>query len=211
VNKAIGLAGTSALLALSTGSVFATSAHAQVQTVDNTPEPATIRVAIRSMNPSGEPDPRGKIMYVQNIPFREYVEDCLPNEWIPSWNVEALKAGALAVKMFAWYHHLNPITMDGFTYDVDNTTNFQTFRYDSRQIETNAAVNAVFKYAYVRRNGEIIELNYRAGTQNSPNWQYRNAQKMAQWGSQYWADEGRNYLQILQFYYANRDLRQIRT
>jgi peptidoglycan hydrolase-like amidase len=180
-------------------------------TIYDTGEPATIRVAVRENNPSGEPDPRGRIVWVQNVPFIQYCQDVLPNEWVPSWEPEALKAGAMAIKMFAWYHHLHPITIDGFTFDVDNTTNFQTFRYWSRQPDTNRAVLSIRKFAYCKPNGEIIELNYRAGVPNDPNWQYRNAQKMAQWGSQYWAERGRNYVQILQFYYQERALRQVRS
>ncbi|MCL6548428.1 MAG: SpoIID/LytB domain-containing protein [Alicyclobacillus sp.] len=183
---------------------------APLATVDNTPLPSVIRVAIRGLNPSGEPDPRGRILWVQTVPFEQYCEDVLPNEWMPSWHPEALKAGAMAVKMFAWFHHLHPVTIDGFTFDVDNTVNFQAFRYYSRQPETTQAVRAVDRFAYVRPNGEIIELNYRAGYRDSPNWQYRNAQKMAQWGSEYWAERGRNWVQILQFYYMDRVLRQIR-
>ena len=184
------------------------TANAQVYTIDNTAQPAVIRVAIRGLNPSGEPDPRGRIEWVQTVPFEQYCEDVLPNECIPSWNTESLKAGAMAIKMFAWYHHLHPVTIDGFTFDVDNTVNFQTFRYMSEQPMTNRAVQAVRRFAYVRPDGEIIELNYRAGNPQDPNWQYRNAQKMAQWGSEYWAEQGRNYVQILQFYYMDRALRQ---
>jgi peptidoglycan hydrolase-like amidase len=208
MNKFI-LGGLSALVFLGFTALHAPEARAE-HTVDNTPLPSTIRVAIRSENPSGESDPRGRIVWVQTVPFEEYCQDVLPNEWVPSWHVEALKAGAMAVKMFAWYHHLHPVMIDGFTFDVDNTVNFQSFRYWSRQPETNAAVQAVRNAAYVKPNGEIIELNYRAGYRNSPNWQYRNAQKMAQWGSQYWAERGRNWVQILQFYYMDRTLRWIR-
>ena len=174
------------------------------QTIYNTPKPTVIRVAIRELNPSGEPDPRGRIIWVRSVPFEEYCEDVLPNEWVPSWNRESLKAGAMAIRMFAWYHHLHPVTIDGFTFDVDNTTNFQHYRYLSRQPDTNAAFTEIRNLAYVKQNGEIIELNYRAGIRDDPNWQYRNAQKMAQWGSEYWATRGRNYLQILQFYYVDR-------
>ncbi|WAH35736.1 SpoIID/LytB domain-containing protein [Alicyclobacillus dauci] len=176
------------------------------QTIYNTSEPSVMRIAIRENNASGEPDPRGRINYVQAIPFGEYCRDVLPNEWFPSWNPESLKAGAMAIKMFGWYHHLHPVTIDGFTFDVDNTTNFQHFRYLSGQPTTNAAFNAIAGQAYAKPNGEIIELNYRAGYRDDPNWQYRNAQKMAQWGSQYWATRGQTYLQILQFYYVNRAL-----
>ncbi|MCL6515438.1 SpoIID/LytB domain-containing protein [Alicyclobacillus sp.] len=202
------LGGLAALVCLGMTALNAPPARAE-QTIYNTPLPSTIRVAIRAENPSGESDPRGRILWVQTVPFDEYCEDVLPNEWVPSWHIEALKAGAMAVKMFAWYHHLHPVTIDGFTFDVDNTVNFQTFRYWSRQPETNAAVRAVHNAVYVKPNGEIIELNYRAGYRNSPNWQYRNAQKMAQWGSEYWAERGRNWVQILQFYYMDRTLRWI--
>lgn len=121
-----------------------------------------------------------------------------------------LTGWAMAVKMFAWYHHLHPVTIDGFTFDVDNTTNFQAFRYLSEQPQTDDAYWAVKKFAYVKQDGEIFELNYRAGYPNNPNWQYRNAQKMSQWGSEYWAEQGRSYVQILQFYYMDRRLAQIR-
>ncbi|MBX6353345.1 MAG: SpoIID/LytB domain-containing protein [Thermoflavifilum sp.] len=199
-----------AALSLTLASGHAAVAQAATPTVFNTPEPSTIRVAIRGLNPWGEPDPRGRVLWVQTVPFEQYCEDVLPNEWVPSWHMEALKAGAIAVKMFAWYHHLHPVTIDGFTFDVDNTVNFQTFRYLSRQPDTNRAIAAVRSYAYTKQGGEIIELNYRAGYRNSPNWQYRNAQKMAQWGSQYWAERGRNWIQILQFYYMDRQLQRYR-
>lgn len=199
--------GVAAVMAMAFVSLTQTKTVQAAATLDNTAPPTIVRVAIRENNPSGEPDPRGRIVWVQTVPFDEYCKDVLPNEWIPSWKPDALKAGAMAVKMFAWYHHLHPITMDGFTYDVDNTVNFQTFRYLSNQPECDAAYNAVKNLAYVDNNGAIIELNYRAGTPNDPNWQYRNAQKMAQWGSEYWAEKGRTYEQILQFYYLNRLLR----
>lgn len=186
-------------------------AQAQVtNSVYNTSVPSVIRVAIRENNPNGEADPRGRITWVQTVPFDTYCRDVLPNEWLPSWRPASLQAGAMAVKMFAWYHHLHPVTIDGFTFDVDNTVNFQTFRYLSEQPETDTAYWAVKKFAYVKPDGVIFELNYRAGSPNNPNWQYRNAQKMAQWGSQYWAAQGRNYVQILQFYYMDRRLAQIR-
>lgn len=188
---------------------FLPKAHA-AQTIYNTSVPSVIRVAIRENNSSGEPDPRGRITYVQSVPFLRYCEDVLPNEWFPSWQPESLKAGAMAVKMFAWYHHLHPVTIDGFTFDVDNTTNFQHFRFMSSQPTTNAAFAAIAKEAYTKPNGEIIELNYRAGIENNPNWEYRNAQKMSQWGSEYWAVKGQTFTQILQFYYQNRGLYKIR-
>lgn len=182
-----------------------------VRTIYNTSEPPVIRVAIRENNPNGEADPRGRITWVQTVPFDTYCRDVLPNEWMASWSNASLQAGAMAVKMFAWYHHLHPVSIDGFTFDVDNTVNFQSFRYLSEQPQTDTAYWAVKKFAYVKPDGEIFELNYRAGYPDNPNWQYRNAQKMAQWGSEFWAQQGRSYVQILQFYYMDRRLAQIRS
>jgi len=194
------------LLSLSSWIEVSGNASAQVNTIGATGFPSSIRVAIRENNASGESDPRGRIIYVANVNFDQYCRDVLPNEWFPSWSVASLEAGAIAVKMFAWYHHLHPVTVDNFTFDVDNTVNFQTYRAQSDQPGTDQAYYTTRNLAYVKPNKEIFELNYRAGYENSPNWQYRNAQKMSQWGSEYLALQGRTPLQILEFYYTGRML-----
>lgn len=184
------------------------AAHAQ-QTVFNTPYPSSIRVAIRESRPNGEPNPRGRILYVKTITFDEYVVNSLPNEWMPSWHQEALQAGAMAVKMFAWYKILNPTRLDGWEYDLDNTTNFQTYLEGNRYWATDEAHRRVRNLAYARPDGTIVELNYRAGYQGGPNWEYRNANMMSQWGTQYWATQGWNMLRILQWYYQGLMLHPI--
>lgn len=183
-----------------------TSALAENQTIYNTPYPTAIRVAIREARPNGEPNPRGRIIYVKTVPFENYVYDSLPNEWIPSWQQEALQAGAMAVKMFAWYHVLHPTILDGWEFDLDNTTNFQTYREGNRFATANEAYQRTRNVAYTAPDGTIVELNYRAGYEGGPNWEYRNANMMSQWGTQYWADQGYNMLRILQWYYQGRSL-----
>ena len=54
--------------------------------------PSTIKVFVPSANPQ-----------IQTIAFPTYVENVLPNEWIASWDGDALKAGAVTVKSYAWY------------------------------------------------------------------------------------------------------------
>ena len=182
---------------------------AQVYTLNNSGFPSSIRVAIRDNNTWGEPDPRGAIIYVKTINFDLYCRNVLPNEWYPTWRPTALEAGAIAVKMYAWYHHLHPVTIGGFTFDVDNTVNFQLYRDQSNQDSTDHAYYQTRQLAYVNPNLEITELPYRAGYQNSPNWQYRNAQKMAQWGSEYLAELGRSPYDILNFYYSGKLMTKI--
>ena len=172
-----------------------------IDTIYNVKLPVVIRVAIRAGN-----NPRGPILWVQTIGFQQYCTDVLPNEWIPSWDPQALEAGAMAVKMFAWYHTLHPVTVGGFTFDVDNTVNFQEFRFLSGRVETDRALTITWPYAYTDSNGTIAALDYRAGIPDNPNWPFIGSQKMAQWGSQYWAMTGASYLRILNLYFPGRTL-----
>ncbi|MCY0876777.1 MAG: hypothetical protein OWT28_10990 [Firmicutes bacterium] len=170
-------------------------------TLYNTPAPQVIHVAIRAFN-----NPRGNILWVQTVGFQEYCADVLPNEWFPSWSADSLHAGALAVKMFAWYHHLHPVTIGGFTFDVDNTTNFETFRPLSGTPATDRAIQDIWPYAYTYADGGIAPLDYQAGWRGSANWSLFHSQRMSQWGSSYLSDNGFNYLRILGFYYTDRVL-----
>lgn len=181
-------------------------AHAQtVNTIYNTAVPSVIRVAIRPLN-----NPRGPILWVQTVGFQNYCEDVLPNEWMPSWDAETLRAGAVAVKMFGWYHTLHPVTMDGWTFDVDNTTNFQEYNYQSGTYPTNTAIRDTWRTVYVPSTGEITELDYRAGIANEVNWPFLGTNIMSQWGSQYWGSVGRlTYPSILAMYYTGRQIRGI--
>ncbi|KUO94645.1 SpoIID/LytB domain-containing protein [Ferroacidibacillus organovorans] len=172
---------------------------AQLQTIYNTSYPSTIRVAIRAYN-----NPVSPILYVQTVGFEEYCKDVLPNEWYPSWNQEALKAGAVAVKMFGWYHTLHPVTQSGFTYDVDNTTNYQQFKYLSGQTVTDQAVQDTWNEVYTLPTGEIKELSYRAGLPNRENRGFLSTNIMSQWGSEYFGHVARMlYPNILNLYYPN--------
>ncbi|MCY0869208.1 MAG: hypothetical protein OWT27_01290 [Firmicutes bacterium] len=180
-------------VAAASGAALATTVHAQ--TVQQG-EPVVIRVAIRAYN-----NPWGPILWVQTVGFQDYCANVLPNEWIPSWSPQALQAGAMAVKMFGWYHTQHPVTVDGFTFDVDNTTNFQEYKFLSGLPATDRAVAAIWPYAYVGAQGQVYELPYRSGLPNEANWQFAASGKMAQWGSQYLAQNGYSYLRILRFYY----------
>jgi peptidoglycan hydrolase-like amidase len=185
------------------------TAFAENVRLGNTSLPTSIRVAIREARPGGDPDPRGRIIYVKTVPFDNYMEDSLPNEWVPAWRTPALEAGAIAIKMFAWSHVLHPTKLDGWEFDLDNTTNFQTYREGNRFAETGQAYRATRNLAFTLPDGTITEMNYRAGYKDDPNWQYRNANMMAQWGSQYWAEKGYDRLKILQWYYQGFQLQQI--
>ena len=44
---------------------------------------------------------------VETVDFRVYAKNVLSREWIGSWTTESLRSGAVAVKMYAWYHVLH--------------------------------------------------------------------------------------------------------
>lgn len=195
------IAGVAVVAILSTESP---TVMAQTHTVYNTTYPSVIRVAIRAYN-----NPVGPILYVQTLGFEEYCRDVLPNEWYPSWSPESLKAGAIAVKMFGWYHTLHPVTVDGFTFDVDNTTNFQYFKYLSGTVKTNQALQDTWNIVYVPPSGEIKELEYRAGIPNNENPWFLGTDIMSQWGSQYWGHIAKLPSQhILNLYYPLHAVRR---
>ena len=69
---------------------------ASASSVYSLPDTITVRV-------TGEKECRAGLRYTtQQIDFKEYVKGVLPNEWGMTWNEESLKAGAVAVKMYAW-------------------------------------------------------------------------------------------------------------
>jgi hypothetical protein len=65
-----------------------------------------------------------------NLPLEAYVKTVLYKEWVPSWanatdGVEALKAGAVAIRSVGVYYVSNPIC--GSTYHIGGSTCWQAF------------------------------------------------------------------------------------
>jgi putative cell wall-binding protein len=68
---------------------------------------------------------------VEAVPLRAYVENVLAWEWPSSYPAEALQAGAIAVKQYAWYHAMRPraayVTPAGECYHVRDDTYDQLY------------------------------------------------------------------------------------
>jgi hypothetical protein len=163
-----------------------------------TTPPASIRVLVHT--PS---------IQIVTVPFQQYVENVLPNEWVPSWDGDALKAGAVAVKSYAWYWvthyggYLN--TQSPSTcFDVTDDTYFQVYRANSAQTRTTTAVQESWPVA-ARENGQVIQASYRAYLDSTYDacGEAATGGVMSQWGSQNCVEEntGNKYNVILQKYY----------
>ena len=117
--------------------------------------PATIRVRVTGYAYCDTSRP----YTVQVVDFKDYVKHVLPNEWVPSWPGESLRAGAMAAKMYAWYW----IARGGKWSDADvyDSTCDQVYNPAVSYAATNQAVEFNW-YWRLRRNALLFQTSYRA-------------------------------------------------
>ena len=170
---------------------FVHMVNAQQTVASNFQYPSTIRV-LRTA--TGE---------IETVDFKEYVKNVLPNEWIASWDMDALKAGAMAVKTYAWYwttHQKYP----GEGYDVRDDTSDQVYKPGSSCTRTSQAVYETWNWI-ITKNNEVFQAQYDSGTPGSP--EPLNPGRMSQWGTQYWAEKAKDWQWILHQYYDPVEVR----
>ncbi|NNM48018.1 SpoIID/LytB domain-containing protein [Knoellia koreensis] len=139
---------------------------------------------------------------VDRVPFKTYVKNVLPNEWISSWPKESLKSGAVATKSYAWYWALHSTrrTPFGECYDVRDDTGDQVYRPGSAKASTSAAVDATWNVR-LTRDGAVLKAHYCATTTACGAWV--NGDWLSQYGSRDLANRGQGYATILRHYYRN--------
>lgn len=134
------------------------------------------------------------------VDFMTYVKNVLPNEWAPpsSFPSEALKAGAIAVKMYGWYHkYFAKYSNQGF--DVKDTDCDQVYRANTAVTSTNNAFSAVSGIGMDRSDGALFEAHYEAtgsGTGFHLGWMY-------QLGTVTLANSGYTYQDMAHYYWDN--------
>ncbi len=164
--------------------------------------PPYIRIAIRQNGTNGLPSSSGSVLKTDYVDFDYYVKHVLPVEWYYPVisQTEALKAGAMAIRNYGWYWvNAGGKYATQYGADCDNSTNCQV--YIPNYTTVNATDNAVDTVAATGwyQNGSIAQPQYRAGTKGSPSSCGTNC--MTQYGSQYWAQQGKAYQWILTHYY----------
>lgn len=141
---------------------------------------------------------------VVTVNFMNYVKNVLPNEWTASADpIEALKAGAVAVKMYGW-HRLNTGSpyggfFNGQCWDVDDTTTYQFYQPNVAHQRTDFAVASTWA-VIVKRGTTILEALYIAGTSTCAR---ANGTQMHQNGTIACANMGLAWDAILTTYYDN--------
>src|ERR1035437_2098483 len=122
-----------------------------------TTPPPTIRVLRSSPGPVG---------VVQTVDFEMYVKVVMPAEWPPSWPMESLRAGAVAIKQYAWYYTMTYRggTGTGGCYDVRDDGSDQIYSPTRTQYANQIqAVESTWSES-ITRGGAFVFTGYRPGT-----------------------------------------------
>ncbi len=170
--------------------------------------PQTIRVGIRPNDNKGIPDPKKPIKNCVTVDFNFYVKHVLPREWFDTYAMESLKAGAVAIKEFAWYWVAHGGKYAGnrrkagqpCDADVDNTVLSQVYDpsyTNNNYIKTDFAVDSVWDVGMVK-SGRPFLAEYR-NSNPGPN-------RMSQIDSDKQAQAGKTYEEILRKYYGGPKL-----
>jgi hypothetical protein len=159
------------------------------------PRPPTIRVRV-----TGNPYCNLSLPYtVQVIDFKEYVKHVLPNEWIYNWPRESLRAGAMAVKMYAW----SIVAAGGKWSDADvyDSTCDQVYNPAVEYTSTNNAVDFTWDFRLLRVD-HLIRTYYRAYHSQCLDAGL-GGNCMGQWDSRDMAADGDTWDEILLYFYAD--------
>ncbi len=80
----------------------------------------------------------GKLLAINVVKMDEYLYGVIPSEISSGWDMEALKAQAVAARTYTYYHLMNSRDLP---YDLDATSNFQV--YGGLSVETEKTRKAV--------------------------------------------------------------------
>ena len=150
---------------------------------------------------------------VDTVPFRRYVEFVLAAEWGPGTAREALAAGAVAIKQYAWYHalagHWRGGRVGGRCYDVRDTNLDQVYRPGTKipTAKQRAAVERSWpvtlrKYSRADPRGRFFMTSYNGGQAHRECGSGVTGWKLWQWGAANCAVDGYTFEAILRTYYG---------
>lgn len=134
------------------------------------------------------------------VSFRDYIKNVASSEIYPTWDEDALYANILAQISYA----LNRVYTEfyrsqGYNFDITNNTAYDQKYIQGRNIFSNISeiVDEIFD-SYLRVMGRVEPLaaKYCNGTTVT-------CQGLSQWGSEYLARDGLDYVQIIRNYYGD--------
>ncbi len=134
------------------------------------------------------------------IPFQEYIKNVASSEIYPNWPEDAIKANILAQISFALNRIYNEwYPSRGYSFDITSVPSYDQSFVEDREFFENIVriVDNIFNN-YIVREGQIQPLfaQYCDGRLTTCNG-------LSQWGSVSLANQGKDPLEILRYYYGN--------
>ncbi len=122
------------------------------------PLPETIRVRVTNNVAVCDQNPETNPYTVEVIDFNEYVKDVLPAEWGYGWPRESYRAGAMAVKMYAW----QLISIGGKYDDADVYDSIcdQVYIPGYSYSSTNNAIDFTWNWRLTHADGSLFRTHY---------------------------------------------------
>ena len=176
-----------------------------------TPPSATTRVRVLVRTPNSD------TVTISSVPFLTYVQNVLPNEWPATFDGDARKAGAVAVKTYAWYwmsHFGGYVGGDpSQCFDVTDDQDFQVYKAASALTATNSSISQTWP-VFARKSGQVFQTQFRdtlTGSRTETCGAGADGTMLSQYGSQNCNDPdlghggstANKYNVILQRYYGS--------
>lgn len=134
---------------------------------------------------------------IDTVGFKDYVKTVLPREFPSSWPMETIKAGAVAVKSYAWYYVDHPWRAECH---LSDTTRHQKYDPEDRNNPPTAKTNAAVEETWHLRMEEDGHVAYAQYCNCS--W-FPAGEHIQQSEARDLAEQGWNHLQILAHSYRN--------
>jgi stage II sporulation protein D len=147
----------------------------------------------------------GNLWAVNFVDMQSYLYSVVGSEVSPSWNMEALKAQAIAARSYGLTYHFKPVHS---AYDLGATERYQVYRGIEREADTiRQAVDATAG-EFVSYEGGIVESLYAAS--DAIVMAAFQGRGMSQLGALDLANQGYSYQQILGNYYPGTEVGRIK-
>ena len=149
----------------------------------------------------------GGLLVVNHLPLEAYVASVVGAEMPSSWDLEALKAQAVAARSYALAHMARPASSH---WHLGNTTRWQAYSGLSSATERTRRAVQDTAGLILSYQGGIVESLYAADSQISLEAHGHLGASMSQEGAQQLARSGQRYNQILGHYYRGASLARLR-
>ena len=148
-----------------------------------------------------------RFQVVNHLPLEEYIASVVGAEMPSSWDMEALKAQAVAARSYALAHMARPASQH---WHLGDTTRWQAYRGFASSNDRTRRAAAETAGLILSYQGGIVESLYAANSQIS--WEAHGTlgASMSQEGAQALARQGYRYNQILARYYTGASLARLR-